>query len=75
MTKRKKAATLHYDNKSDYAPRITANGKGLIAEEMIKKAKENDIPVQKDPSLAELLTDLNINEDPYSCEICWFLIQ
>ena len=39
-----------------------AKGKGQIAENILEKAKELDIPVQKDPSLAELLGKLDINE-------------
>ncbi len=61
-TKRKKAAALRYDHDSDYAPRVTAAGKGLIAETIIEKAKENQVPIQEDPSLVELLGELNINE-------------
>lgn len=60
--KRKTATALHYDHDSDYAPKVTATGKGLIADTIIEKAKENDVPVQEDASLVELLVELNINE-------------
>lgn len=59
---RKEAVVLTYDTEHDEAPRVVAKGKGLIAENIIKKAQENDIPIQEDPSLVELLTELNINE-------------
>ncbi|WP_067729351.1 EscU/YscU/HrcU family type III secretion system export apparatus switch protein [Oceanobacillus damuensis] len=60
--KRKKAAALRYDQKKDFAPRITATGKGLVADEILKTAKENNVPILEDPSLVELLAQLNINE-------------
>ncbi|MFD1038002.1 EscU/YscU/HrcU family type III secretion system export apparatus switch protein [Virgibacillus byunsanensis] len=60
--KRKQAAALHYDKTQDYAPRVTASGKGLIAENIIEKAKINNVPIQEDSTLVELLAALNINE-------------
>lgn len=60
--KRAEAIALKYDQDKDMAPKILAKGKGKIAENILEKAKELDIPVQKDPSLAELLGKLDINE-------------
>lgn len=60
--KRNKAAALRYDQYKSAAPMITATGKGLVADEIIKRAKENDIPIMEDSSLVELLAELNINE-------------
>lgn len=60
--KRKKAAALKYDQDKDFAPVVSAKGKGLIAEEIVKRAKEHDVPILEDPSLAGLLTELNVNE-------------
>lgn len=60
--KRKKAAALRYDQKRDSAPVVAAAGKGLTAENIISKAKENNVPVMEDSSLVELLAELNINE-------------
>lgn len=60
--KRKKAAALKYEAEADYAPKVSATGKGIIADEIIKKAKENNIPIIEDASLVELLAELNINE-------------
>lgn len=59
---KKRAVALEYDlNKSD-APIITAKGSGFIAEEIIKRAKENNIPIQEDESLVEMLSQLQLNE-------------
>jgi len=60
--KRKKAAALRYDRERDAAPRVTASGKGLVGENIIERAKENGVPIQEDPTLVELLAELNINE-------------
>ncbi|RBP95230.1 flagellar biosynthesis protein [Cytobacillus firmus] len=59
---RKEAVALTYDPVGQGAPRISAKGKGLVAENILAKAKEHDIPVQEDPALMELLGKLNINE-------------
>jgi len=60
--KRKQAAALRYDDKQAKAPLLTAAGKGLIADNIIEKAKENNVPILEDASLVELLTQLNVNE-------------
>ena len=44
------------------APKVVAKGKGKIAENILEKAKENNIPIQEDPSLVEILGQLNVNE-------------
>jgi len=60
--KRKKAVALRYNQEQNHAPKVVATGKGLIAENVIEKAKENNVPILEDESLVELLAELNINE-------------
>lgn len=60
--KRKKAAALRYDETQEHAPVVSAAGKGLLAEQILEKAAENNVPVMEDASLVELLAELNINE-------------
>ena len=60
--KRKSAVALGYEPESDLAPYVKAKGKGYIAEQIIEQAKEHDIPIQEDPSLVELLSQLEIHE-------------
>lgn len=60
--KLKKATALTYDQHQDMSPRVSATGKGFVAEEIIKKAKEHNVPIVEDPSLAELLGQLEIND-------------
>lgn len=59
--KRKKAvAVSHSDERS--APIIKAKGNGLIADEIIQLAQENDIPIYEDKALVELLGKFDLNE-------------
>ncbi len=68
--KRKEAIALKYNTELDTAPKVVAKGKGVIADEILSKAKEFGVPIQEDPSLVEVLSQLEINqtipEDLYS---------
>jgi flagellar biosynthesis protein len=59
---RKSAVALGFDRNQGDAPRVLAKGKGIVAENMIEMAKENEVPIQEDPSLIELLSELDINQ-------------
>lgn len=59
--KPKTAVALEY-NPSDEAPKIIASGKGFLAERIIEKAKEADVPVHKDDRLAQSLSKLEIGD-------------
>lgn len=58
---RKKAAALKYD-RSYEAPVVTAAGMGIIADKIVKKADENNVPVVYNKELAELLQNVDIGE-------------
>lgn len=60
--KRKQAAALSYKKEQESAPIVSAKGKGVVADNIIKKAKENNVPIIEDASLVELLSEININE-------------
>ncbi|WP_096189144.1 EscU/YscU/HrcU family type III secretion system export apparatus switch protein [Evansella halocellulosilytica] len=60
--RKKRAIALGYESSVDYAPVVKAKGKGYVAEEIIKRAKEEQIPIQEDHSLVEVLSQLEINE-------------
>lgn len=59
--KEKTAVAVAYEP-GDSAPRILATGKGEVAEKIIAKAKENDVPLYKDNKLADTLSKLKIGE-------------
>lgn len=61
IEKRRQAAALTYEQ-GQYAPKVSAKGKGLVADNIIERAKEHNVPIVEDASLVELLTQLNINE-------------
>lgn len=60
-TKRKKAVALMYDQ-NDAAPKVIASGQGAIAERILDKAKESDVPTYVDKGLAETLLKLDIGD-------------
>lgn len=62
IDKRKQAAALSYDQQSHDPPKVSAIGKGKVAETIIERAEEHNVPIVEDPSLVELLGALNINE-------------
>lgn len=57
----KQAIALEYDP-DDEAPIVIATGKGALAERIIERAKESDVPVHRDDKLAETLARLDIGE-------------
>ena len=63
MKKVPKAIALSYNEERDAAPRVTAKGKGHVAEKIIEAAKENDVPIKEDPSMVELLSEVELNEE------------
>ncbi|KAB7708036.1 hypothetical protein F9802_04820 [Bacillus aerolatus] len=60
--KRKQAAALSYLPEKSQSPTLIAKGKGKVAENILEKAREHNIPIQEDPSLVEILGKLEINE-------------
>lgn len=57
----KQAIALEYDP-NDAAPKVIATGRGILAEKIIEKAKEADVPVHRDDKLADTLSRLEIGE-------------
>lgn len=57
----KQAIALEY-NPSEDAPKVIASGRGALAERIIEKARESDVPVHRDDKLADTLSRLEIGE-------------
>ena len=55
------AVALSYDPGED-APKVIATGKGVLAEKILDKAKEVDVPVYEDEKLAKTLSNLELGE-------------
>lgn len=57
------AVALHYDGES--TPRVTARGKGAVAEQIIERARQHNIPLHADEGLANVLAKVPLgNEIP-----------
>ncbi|CDC39556.1 MAG TPA: EscU/YscU/HrcU family type III secretion system export apparatus switch protein [Lachnospiraceae bacterium] len=59
--KKKQAIALQY-NPGDEAPTIVASGMGIVADKIIEKAKESDVPLYEDSKLANTLSKLEIGD-------------
>ena len=57
------AAAIKYDSERDDAPKVTAHGRGTIAEKIIEIAQENGIPIKNDPDLVQILSKLKIGAE------------
>jgi flagellar biosynthesis protein len=59
---RKKAAALKYENGFD-VPTVTAIGYGSVADAIIKKATESDVPIVENTELVESLSELDLGQE------------
>ncbi|MBN2894746.1 MAG: FlhB-like flagellar biosynthesis protein [Campylobacterales bacterium] len=59
----KKAVALRYDTVRENAPRVVAKGKGEVAAQIIKTAKEHDLPIKEDADLVELLSKIELDRE------------
>lgn len=59
----KTAVALRYDVDRDKAPLVIASGRGAVAEEIVRIAEENKIPLYEDPELAKLLSKLEMETE------------
>ena len=59
----KKAAALKYDQTQNMAPRVVAKGRGHIAEQIIKAARENEVPMVEDRNLVNVLEALELERE------------
>ena len=61
--KNKSAIALRYDVDKDSAPLILASGRGPVANEILRIAEDNKIPLYEDPELAKLLSKLELDSE------------
>ncbi len=60
--KRKVAAAIKYDE-GNIAPEVIAKGKGIVAENIIKKAEESGVKTYQDEKLSNQLYNLSIGQE------------
>lgn len=58
-----KAAALKYDKETQSAPKVLAKGKGELAQKIMQKAKEFDIPLFANETLINSLVDLELDQE------------
>ena len=63
MGKTPKAVALKYDPEMDPAPRVTAKGRGEIAEKIIEIAKSHNLPLYEDQNLVQILEALELKTE------------
>lgn len=59
---RSKAVALKYIPEEMSAPVVVAKGQGLLAEQIVEKARDSGVPIQEDASLVEVLSKLDIEQ-------------
>lgn len=55
------AVALKYDGKN--APKVTAKGEGLTAEQILGIAEQHGIPLQTDPELVKILAQIPLGDE------------
>ena len=60
-SQRKRATALRYAGQD--APKVVAAGNDLVAEKIIKAAREAGIPLREDPALADALATLELEQE------------
>ncbi len=56
------AVALQYEHGKDTAPRVTAKGRGVVAETIIETAKAHGVPVESNAVLAEALSRVELDQ-------------
>ena len=62
--RRPSAVALRYQPEApflDAAPRLVAKGQGCLADRILELARQNGVPVQRDPDLLATLEPLDVN--------------
>ncbi len=59
----RKAIALRYQPEEDSAPKVTAKGKGYLAEKILEMAKAHRIPIREDKNLVQVLSHLELEQE------------
>ncbi len=58
-----KAVALRYNEQKENAPRVIGKGQGQVAQNIIRLAQKNNIPIKEDPDLVEMLSKVDIDKE------------
>jgi flagellar biosynthesis protein len=56
----RRAVAITYDPAQQDVPVVTAVGEGLVAEEILRRARDAGVPVTEDPALAAVLSQIDV---------------
>lgn len=57
------AVALSYSAKDDVAPKVVAKGRGVTAENILKTATDNSVPIYKNQGLTQMLMALELDSE------------
>ena len=60
---KQRAVALKYKPEEGRVPQVVASGRGLMAEQILQLAEENQIYVHHNPELATFLAELSVGEE------------
>lgn len=61
--KNKQAVVIRYDKDQDSAPRVTAKGRGYVAEHIINLGKQHAVPLYQNKTLASMLMAIELDKE------------
>lgn len=56
------AVALQYEHGKDAAPRVTAKGRGTVAEKIVEKAREHGVAIETNEVLAKALSQVELDQ-------------
>ena len=59
----KSAVALRYDASKNESPKVTAKGKGFMAEKILELAKANNVAIREDADLVEILSEVDLDQE------------
>ena len=57
------AIALEYEQGGDAAPRVTAKGRGALAEQIRESAEAHGVPIEENAPLAEALSTVELDDE------------
>ncbi|WP_406857443.1 EscU/YscU/HrcU family type III secretion system export apparatus switch protein [Alsobacter sp. KACC 23698] len=63
VSPRKLAVALEYRKGEQRAPRVTATGRGAVAERIVAAAEEHGVAIEENPALAEALSKVPLDDE------------
>ena len=57
------AVALRYDQQRDHAPRVTAKGRGYVAENILAAAQKSAVPIYQNKTLVNMLMALELDRE------------